>query len=142
MKLDLTNIKFSLSAGALISIIKFGFISESKYGQSPRPVAVDSIIKEWRDDSLGCQRLRTLEKVKILIDTFDLLEKYPSELIDLLGKPNKVYSKDTIMSIRYYSQSICNENNNKTSDSLVVCWFEFYYPNAKINKCKMLPICH
>ena len=101
----------------------------------------DSLLKIWKADSLGCLGLRTEEFANLLIDSFELVTKNSQEIIDFLGKPNKIYTDDSIISIRYYTNSYC-DINMLTSDKLVHCAMDFYFRNKKVNSWILIPFCY
>ena len=55
---------------------------------------IDSLLHNWKIDSLGCARLRDDQKIGVIIDQLDVLGSDSSELVRYLGVPNVVYYRE------------------------------------------------
>jgi hypothetical protein len=74
--------------------------------------SLQKISKQWKEDSLGCSRLRDPKKIRHLISQLKLIGKDSSLVIDYLGNPNgKNITGDT--SVFYYYMS-CGINQNSS----------------------------
>jgi hypothetical protein len=68
------------------------------------------LLKQWREDSVGCQHVRSFESFKRLLKGYSLEQKNEDEILKVLGPPNaeEKYPGKTI--VIYYFNSICTAN--------------------------------
>jgi len=76
-------------------------------------VSVDTLgnlSKQWRSDSLGCNKVRSIEVFEKLFKEYSLQGKDEGKFVKVLGMPNneEVYADRRI--IIYYFNSICKAN--------------------------------
>ena len=136
---SITYLKYFLFAFLFYSLLNCGFYRANSIPNTTQNMSIDSILKEWKIDSLGCKGLRSDSKAMILRDSFNLENQYPRLIIGLLGKPNNyIFGKDYYV-IRYYCQTSCN--NGIILDKVEHCWVDFIYKDSLAKKCKMLPTC-
>lgn len=65
---------------------------------------------QWKSDSLGCDKVRSINIFDRLLKGYSLEQKSKTEFINALGVPNEEekYTNKTILI--YYFNSICNAN--------------------------------
>jgi hypothetical protein len=88
------------------------------------PVSSDSlqaISKQWKEDSLGCSRLRDVKKITQLINQLSLREKDSLSLVEYLGFPNerRTLKDGTVVFCYYMGCSV-----GKISSYNFYCYFE------------------
>jgi len=68
------------------------------------------LLKQWRDDSLGCQHVRNIGSFERLLKGYSLSQKNKGEILQVLGPPNaeEKYPGKSIVS--YYFESVCAAN--------------------------------
>lgn len=66
--------------------------------------------QQWKNDSLGCDNVRTIDSFDKLLKGYSLAQKDEAEMLKVLGTPNEEekYSGKTIAI--YYFSSICTAN--------------------------------
>jgi len=86
----------------------------------------DSLILQWRNDSLGCKKIRNYEMAVLITRNYDLTHKSTNGIIDLLGKPNKIigFKKNGVI-LRYYYDSCCQ--NGKVNYECDYSTWEFVF---------------
>ena len=67
-------------------------------------------LNDWKRDSLGCLRLRSLELARTMIEKNDLLGKSTEEFINYFGKPNEITKKDQEAFFVYYIEIRCKDD--------------------------------
>lgn len=86
------------------------------YGQLPLTIeekaSIDKIFADWREDSLGCLKLR-MKSTDFVISYINKHNKSIDEIVGLLGKPNISYVDiDTnYLNYQYFTQISCIEND-------------------------------
>lgn len=104
----------------------------SKLGISEISDSTLLILEEWRLDSLGCMRLRNMDKILKVASELDLIGKSREFVVQVFGPPNFVKSvelyipsidEQTFTGVGYYFDSICR--NAALVDSSDKCWIEF-----------------
>jgi hypothetical protein len=95
----------------------------------------DSLLIAWRKDSLGCLKLRSYESIQVLVEKYDLTKKYPQEIINLIGKPNKEFIEGKKKILTYYYNTCCKDGIlDKECD---YSWIDFSFTDSTINISKM-----
>jgi hypothetical protein len=46
------------------------------------------LLKQWKEDSLGCQHVRTIGSFERLLKGYSLAQKNEAEIVQVLGPPN------------------------------------------------------
>lgn len=65
--------------------------------------SIQEISARWKEDSLGCERLRDPQKIRRLISQLELEGKDSLVLLEYLGKPNgRNFLKDSSVVFYYY----------------------------------------
>lgn len=99
----------------------------------------DTLLVQWKNDSLGCNGLRTAEKAKALYKQYDLNVKTSNEITEILGKPNKIMDNGTQLSLAYYFDTKCSEG--KVIDSIEHCTATFFYIDKAKKDCSLSTSC-
>ena len=68
------------------------------------------LLKQWREDSVGCQHVRTIETFQRLLKGYSLEQKNEEEIVNVLGPPNAKERYPGKWIISYYFNSICAAN--------------------------------
>jgi hypothetical protein len=68
------------------------------------------LLKQWREDSVGCQHVRTIETFKRLLKECSLEHKNQEDIVKVLGPPNAEEKYPGKLIISYYFNSICAAN--------------------------------
>jgi hypothetical protein len=84
----------------------------------------------WKKDSVGCLRLRTLELADSLIVANNLLGKSTNEFIDIFGKPNEIIEQNHRVLFNYYMMSVCRDD--ELVEGADKCWVQFDFINDKL----------
>jgi hypothetical protein len=124
----------------LLALLSYGFDNNYSTQNPGQGINIDSILIEWKTDSIGCKGLRSNIKAELLRDSLKLENQYPQSIIDLLGKANSYILTKKHYVIRYYYQTFCH--SDKHVESVDYCWVDFIYEDSKINKCKMISRCY
>ena len=68
------------------------------------------LLKQWREDSVGCQHVRNIGSFERLLKGYSLSQKNKGEILQVLGPPNaeEKYPGKSIVS--YYFGSVCAAN--------------------------------
>ncbi len=92
----------------------------------------DSLIMNWKKDSLGCLMYRRFELAENLFIKYELEGKDVNKIIEVFGKPNEynIDIKGTCGEMIYYCNSICYKN--KIIDSSEKQWVLFVFENKKV----------
>jgi len=69
--------------------------------------SVPILLNQWREDSVGCLHVRSIERFKRLLDGYLLERKNKDEIVKLLGPPNAEERYPGKLVISYYFNSIC-----------------------------------
>jgi len=97
----------------------------------------DELLTQWREDSLGCKKIRTHRKAQLIIEKYGLKNKTISQIIELIGQPNKQISKSKNgLILRYYYNTCCKDGKI----NLLECdysWVDFIFNNRGDNKCNI-----
>lgn len=101
--------------------------------------SINTIVKEWRIDSLGCLNLRTIEKANTLFKVLQFNKKKGKEIIEILGSPNYISNYGPNFCYSYIFNALCY--NNKLIDSADYCWIDFLFNSNDSILISMLPIC-
>lgn len=99
----------------------------------------DTILIQWKADSLGCRGLRTAEKARVLYSQYNLKTKTSNEVTEILGNPNKIIDSETQLSIVYYFDTRCSDG--KIIDSIEHCSASFFYIDKKSKDCSLSTSC-
>jgi hypothetical protein len=99
----------------------------------------DTLLMQWKNDSLGCIGLRTAEKARLLFKQYNLQKKNREAIIEVLGKPNKISDNGSQLSLVYYFDTKCN--NGKIIDSIEHCSASFFYIDKKKQDCSLSTAC-
>ncbi len=102
--------------------------------RNPDTGKVKSAMDDWKKDSLGCIGLRDFNKITLLIDSFQLKEKSYTDVIVILGKPNKeiVYKTDGII-LRYLYHTCCRDG--KLDPECDYSWTDFIFKDRRKSGC-------
>ena len=103
-------------------------------------------VNDWKRDSLGCLRLRSLELARDMIEQNNLLDKSTEEFINYFGKPNEInkggrlakrypFGSQSEIILIYYIETLC-ENDTFIIEGADKCWVWF---NFRENKLKKIP---
>lgn len=126
------------SMGVLIALISLSFdISNSKIkGTSFRQS--DSLITKWKEDSLGCKKIRSSLLIKKIIDKYELKAKGAGYVRQLLGEPNRIENADDSgIVLRYYFDTCC-KNDKLYLEECDYSWVTFDYKNKLDNQCYII----
>lgn len=77
---------------------------------APETDSLAILLKQWRDDSVGCQHGRTIETFNRLLKGYSLEHKNQEEIVKVLGPPNAEEKYPGKLIISYYFNSICTAN--------------------------------
>jgi hypothetical protein len=89
-------------------------------------------IKQWKTDSVGCERLRTKEKAEAIIDSLKLEGTGKNGFEKVFGNANKVQERNGDFILGYYFDAICA--NGKLVDSADYCIAEFTFNKDKLTR--------
>src|SRR6185312_4871428 len=95
----------------------------------------DTLLAQWKEDSLGCIGLRTVENARLLFKRYNLQVKTSDDIIALLGKPNKVIDSGNRLSLNYYFDTKCGMG--KVIDSIEHCSASFFYIDKRKRDCSL-----
>lgn len=88
---------------------------------------ITKILTLWKEDSLGCLRLRDHFRIETVINQLELFNKDSAILISYLGPPNqKLIQRDTLTVFYYFlncSRVFRNEAGQEISDFNLECHF-------------------
>lgn len=95
-------------------------------------ISIPSILATWKQDSLGCLKLRNQDMAKCLVNHFALKGKSEEEAMQLLGNPNTVEvqrvflgllnEENDFIRLGYYFDVQCNEKKELVRGDR--CWLE------------------
>ncbi len=85
-------------------------------------VLKDSLVINWKLDSLGCTGFRNAKVLQVIFEKYWLYTKGVNEIKLILGKANEEYVNDRYYGFRYYSGNSCV--NGKLPFQSEKCWFE------------------
>lgn len=91
---------------------------------------IDTLIKKWQSDSLGCQKLRTKDVAETIIDSLKLNSASEVEFLKVFGKPNTENEREGSKILGYYFDAICRDG--KFIDSADYCIAEFSFVQNKL----------
>ncbi len=105
---------------------KTGFIRDKNVSEiHTTDVHIKMLSKQWKADSLGCQRLRTKIMAETMIDSLKLKNAEKMAFLEMFGSPNRKYTSGERLVLGYYFDSICI--NKKLIDSVDYCMAEFTF---------------
>lgn len=92
----------------------------------------DSLLTQWRQDSIGCLKYRTYEIVKQLNTIYQLEKKTSSDLVELLGEPNRIIRTEAKGKVyRYFYNTCCKDGVlDKECD---YSWVDFNFETNQSN---------
>lgn len=64
--------------------------------------SLQQIVSQWRSDTSGCLRLRHPDKIKLVVEKFNLIGQDSTEVLKHLGRPNKKMSMGDTATVFYY----------------------------------------
>jgi len=131
--------KKSVIIGLICSIVLLQNCGNGRTSNADKRSHTDTLLVQWKNDSLGCSGFRTAEKAKSLYKQYDLKLKTSGEIIKLLGKPNKIIGNGTQLSLAYYFDTKCSEG--KVIDSIEHCTASFFYINRAKKDCSLSTSC-
>jgi hypothetical protein len=67
-------------------------------------------LKQWKEDSLGCQHGRTIGSFERLLNGYSLAQKNEAEIVQVLGPPNAEERYPGKSIAIYYFESVCAAN--------------------------------
>lgn len=82
----------------------------------------DSLVQQWRNDSLGCKGLRNLNLFEKIYYKYEMDAMSKSEIIKLIGEPNFVYSNPGVEALNYYMTSYCKGSSIDSTKNK--CWIQ------------------
>ncbi len=121
----------------VILILSIGLLSCNMLRQSNDDTN-NNLYNDWRVDTLGCLKLRTLSNAKYIRDSLNIVNKESSFVINKLGQPNFQTINSNIEIIRYYFDTYCHES--EIIDTLDYCWLEMSFEREKVKTIDI--ICH
>ena len=68
------------------------------------------LLKQWKEDSLGCQHVRTIGSFERLLKGYSLAQKNEAEILQVLGPPNAEERYPGKSIAIYYFESVCAAN--------------------------------
>ena len=80
----------------------------------------DSLISQWRSDSLGCMNVRSFILFEKIYSKYRFDTMGKQSIIYLLGRPNFTYSNENVEGLNYYMDSYCKQN--KIDSTKNKCW--------------------
>jgi len=72
--------------------------------------AKDKDVLIWKHDSIGCDKIRTIELGKRLFDKYLVNIENEDALFNILGKPNKILYENDVKHYIFYINSCCKNN--------------------------------
>ena len=113
----------------------FGFFScNSKKNKQRTP---SEMLIDWKNDSLGCLRVRNDSSFKLITDSIKIIGKSYNEALLMFGKPNKIYKTKDGAVISYFLNTRCGGTLTETE-----CFarFDFEVP-TEILSCAAISSC-
>jgi len=98
----------------------------------------DSLLINWRADSLGCMGYRK-KSIGNIFKKYTLVSKGVDEMKRLLGKANEEYVNENYHVFRYYCDNACI--NNALPAESDKCWFEIRLNNKGENETSYNEVC-
>ena len=68
------------------------------------------LLKQWREDSVGCQHVRNIGSFERLLKGYSLSQKNKLEILQVLGPPNAEEKYPGKSIVIYYFESVCVAN--------------------------------
>ncbi len=72
---------------------------------------VELWIKQWRADSVGCERLRNKAMAESIIDSLMLETAERIDFLKVFGGPNTTYQREENFGVGYYFDASCVKGN-------------------------------
>ncbi len=104
-----------------------GIKNEQKSGQLNE--GVELLIRQWKADSLGCEKLRTKAMAESIIDSLNLENADRTEFLKVFGNPNTTSQREGAFIDGYYFDALCVNGN--FIDSADYCIAEFTFEQNK-----------
>lgn len=102
--------------------------------EQQRIIVNDTLLIKWHQDSLGCLKYRSYEIVQQLNIKYQLEKKASSDLVKLLGEPNRIIDTEAKGKVyRYFYNTCCK--NGKLDKECDYSWVDFNYESSKSNSC-------
>lgn len=89
-------------------------------GSIPDTTGISAIARQWREDSLGCSRIRDRKKAKLLSEYILSKSMNRADVVLLLGAPDKLGGGGGKLNMEYYFDAFCQ--NDVVVDTLDYCW--------------------
>lgn len=126
----------------LAFLILFSFGCREHEGNKNIEIATenttDSLLINWRADSLGCIGYRK-KSIGTIFEKYTLVSKDVDEIKRLLGKANEEYLNENYHGLLYYCDNTCI--NNALPAESDKCWFEIRFNNNGENKTSYNEVC-
>jgi hypothetical protein len=78
--------------------------------EAVRTDSLETLSRQWENDSLGCEKVRSIDAFDRLLKGYSLTQKNEAELLKVLGAPNDEEKYPDGTTLIYYFSSMCTAN--------------------------------